>query len=161
MGITGLTQCWQTCSALRWPLGARRDIPWWYLLQHWRLLLHHLNLNQNIWAGQCDVLTNFWRHHRPAEGCKGPSCLPPTVPGELRSSWKSYRTLMNIFSHLKDSKLMLYRGRFSAEIEQIGNLSVSLRPWPCLTLLLAPRKSLIPKEANGKGEWDFSPATGV
>lgn len=66
---------------------------------------------------------------------------------------------MNLFSHLKDSKLMPYRGRFSAEIEEIGNPSVSARPWRCLALFLVTRKSLIPKEANGKGEWNFSPAT--
>lgn len=68
---------------------------------------------------------------------------------------------MNILSHQKDSKLLPYRGRFSAEIEQIGNPSVSARPWACLALFLAMRKSLIPKEENGKGEWGFSPATGV
>ena len=66
---------------------------------------------------------------------------------------------MHIFNHLKDFKLMPYRGRFSVEIEQVGIPSVSARPCACLPLLLAITKSLVPKGADGEGEWDLSPAT--
>lgn len=67
---------------------------------------------------------------------------------------------MHMFNHLKDLKLMPYRGTFTAETEQVGIPSVSTRPWACLPFLLAISKSSVPRGADGEGEWDLSPATG-
>lgn len=161
MGITGLTQCWQTCSALRWQLGARRGT----------LLVPVTALNTSVSSPESQAKRLGWSvncAHEFLETSQTGTCwglqraqLPsPNCSGGVRSSWKSCRTLMGIFSHPKNSKLMPHRGKFSAEIEQVGNPCLS-QAWACLALLLATRKPLIPKEANGKGERDFSPATGV
>lgn len=161
MGVTGLTQCWQTYAILRWQLQAKRDT----------LMTPFTALNTSglspesqskclCWSVRCSWTCGDIADRHLVRSAKGPAVSLQLIPLGVRSSWKSYRTLMHIFSYLKYFKLMPYKGRFSAEIEQVGIPSVSARPWACLPLLLAIRKSSVPKGADGKGEWDLSPATG-
>lgn len=61
---------------------------------------------------------------------------------EFRAPEKSSRTPRHIFSHLKYSRLMLHRGRFSVEVEQVGIPPISTKSsaWlPCSWLSGHPR----------------------
>lgn len=54
--------------------------------------------------------------------------------------------ILHILSHLKD--LMSYKGRFSAEVEEVGVSSASIRHWAYLPFLLAIRKYWVPNSEH-------------
>lgn len=157
MGVTGLTQCWQTYAILRWHLGGRRGT----------LMIPFTALNTSglspesqskclRWSLMCSWTSGDIADRRLVRSAKGQ--LPSSNWCQWELGAPENPTGWHIFSHL--NKLMPYTGRFSAEIEKVGIPSVSARPWACLPLLLAIRKSSVPKGADGDGEWDLSPATG-
>lgn len=152
MGVPVLAQCWQTCAVLRWQLEARRNT----------LMMSFTTLNNPglspesqpkclCWSVSCahEVLETSQRHL--VRSAKGPAASLQLVPVRAGSSWKCYRMPVYTFNHLKDFKLMVCRCRFSAEIRQVEIPCISIRPWTCLPLLLAVRKSSVPKGADGEG----------
>lgn len=105
------------------------------------LVIPFTALNTSVWSPESQPKS--LRGHELLEtlqtgtwwGLQRAQLLPSTwFQREFRAPEKSSRTPRHIFSHLKYSRPTPYRGRFSAEAEQVGIPPVSTKPcaWlPC------------------------------
>lgn len=105
------------------------------------LVIPFTALNTSVWSPESQPKS--LRGHELLEtlqtgtwwGLQRAQLLPSTwFQREFRAPEKSSRTPRHIFSHLKYSRPTPYRGRFSAEVEQVGIPPVSTKPcaWlPC------------------------------